>query len=335
MKRILILVLLILLVGCNKKPVEEPILVHPSYRIEETVKDLFSTYDSDEHFFWDGRSLEGWSDWKTIKINTCLDDGLEERTRTCAVCGLEEKEERVLHALGHNNTYKVVKQPTCTRDGWGVYTCRRCGITEEKTLPKLGHTVNWQVVVEPTCTTNGREESVCERCGHVDSKVIQKLGHIGEWVITKEPDCTHKGTKTRVCETCGVTETVDIMYLGHTGEWAIIQQGSCTVDEIKQRTCERCGITETVTTPAVGHNLSYNKNVTSDQHISYRTVCNNCGHVSEADTVMDALQGHFDHCLESPECNNYTNWALRYPKCTRCGTVVYENAQWHKVIIGE
>jgi hypothetical protein len=270
---------------------------------------------------------------------TCTTDGYKERERICNDCGYIEKEVEIIKATGHRNDVgQILSQPTCTKDGLKIQTCSVCGYKTETVLRALGHNFsNWNRTLEPTCETEGKENRVCSRCNLTETRTIAALGHKGEWTILEEATCTSAGSKTRTCERCNEIETVVINALGHDWtNWSIIQQATCTVDGIKTRDCNRCGLNETVTDTATGHNPSYTHNYSSQQIKLFKVVCNNCGNESIAETNVAALDMHILHTLKSPGCAQYKTYGLRYPRCTKCNQILWdEEPMWRLVVIGD
>ena len=68
----------------------------------------------------------------------------------CKNCGDTYKSDFV-DKIDHNYKYEVVKQPTCTEEGLGKYTCTECGDNYTKAISKIDHNYE-QKVVKPTCT---------------------------------------------------------------------------------------------------------------------------------------------------------------------------------------
>ena len=59
----------------------------------------------------------------------------------------------------------AVVQPTCTKEGYTIYTCSDCGASYvSDKVPYLGHAYG-SVVTKPTCTTNGYTTYTCADCG--------------------------------------------------------------------------------------------------------------------------------------------------------------------------
>lgn len=339
----LIIFLLLTLMFCRSNVVKKVFYMNRKYKIVNKMKDPFTFYEKEEtegeHSFGSLYNLTGWSSWIVMESATCTTDGYKERERICNDCGYIEKEVEIIKATGHRNDVgQILSQPTCTKDGLKTQTCSVCGYKTETVLRALGHNFsNWNRTLEPTCETEGKENRVCSRCNLTETRTIAALGHKGEWTILEEATCTSAGSKTRTCERCNEIETVVIDALGHDWtNWSIIQQATCTVDGIKTRDCNRCGLNETVTDTATGHNPSYTHNYSSQQIKLFKVVCNNCGNESIAETNVAALDMHILHTLKSPGCAQYKTYGLRYPRCTKCNQILWdEEPMWRLVVIGD
>lgn len=133
------------------------------------------------------------------------------RTFTCTICGQTRTE--TIPATGvHDYQFTKNVAPTCTADGYDLYTCSGCGATEKRnSKPALGH--KWDsgtVTTEPTETTPGVRTYTCTVCGEVKTEVIPATGaHTHKWdagKVTTEPTETTPGVRTYTCTICGLTK---------------------------------------------------------------------------------------------------------------------------------
>ena len=114
------------------------------------------------------------------------------RTFTCAVCGQTRTE--AIPATGEH-TFVFTKNiaPTCTTEGYDLYTCSGFGATEKRnSKPALGH--KWdagKVTTEPTETTPGVRTYTCTICGLTKEEVIPPTG--GSSVCPGGPSCPSYG----------------------------------------------------------------------------------------------------------------------------------------------
>ena len=75
----------------------------------------------------------------------------------------------------HDYIPKVI-EPTCTNEGYTIYTCA-CGDTfETHRVPLRNHSFgDWTTIVEPTETEEGAEERICE-CGEKETRTLGTIG---------------------------------------------------------------------------------------------------------------------------------------------------------------
>lgn len=82
----------------------------------------------------------------------------------------------------HNYTPSVSLLPTCTEEGFLLYSCP-CGDSYTQPIPALGHEVSVSPELSPTCTLPGHTaSSSCTRCGAilVPQEELAPLGHLYE-----------------------------------------------------------------------------------------------------------------------------------------------------------
>ncbi len=263
------------------------------------------------------------------KGHSAGDEANCEDAQNCTVCGAELEA-----ALGHDYASTVVP-PTCTVDGYTLYTCTRCGDTYTDTpVTAAGHKAVTDKAVDPTCTATGLTEgSHCETCGAtlVAQTVVAAKGHTAgaeadcendqtctvcgtvldaakghNPVIDNavEPDCTNTGlTQGSHCDICGetlVAQTV-IPAKGHTAG----EDANCS----DAQTCTVCG---EELQAALGHDYKgtvTDVTCTTDGYTTY--VCSRCG-----DTYVDDIVESKGHSLgENADCTHAQT-------CTVCGTTL-------------
>jgi len=136
----------------------------------------------------------------------------------------------------HNFVFAETVAPTCTEQGYALYSCTRC-VVDEKRAPFVNateHTFVFEKKVDPTCLTGGYdlyECSICSAteqrnpvdalghdysgdpatcltaqiCARVDCEVVLEpaLGHDwGPVIATKDPTCDDTGLGERECNRC-------------------------------------------------------------------------------------------------------------------------------------
>lgn len=157
----------------------------------------------------------------------------------CSVCGEE--------AVAPNEcafTESKVTPPTCTEQGYTIYTCEICGHDSEQMdyVDATGHNwSNWKTITEATCTVAGRKARSCSNCSKTETADIPKKEHIFRQLLGPDgyyiyADC---GCGANYCDT---------MLLGkHTPDKAA---ATCT-EAVYCTTCSK------VLEPAAGHTIEY------------------------------------------------------------------------------
>ena len=136
---------------------------------------------------------------------TCTEDGWTEYD-TCKRCDYTTREP--IPAPGHALKRHAAHPATCTDDGWNAYeTCENCAYTTFKLIPAFGHSYAKQTV-EPTCTKDGYTLYTCADCSDTyTTDIVKKLYHwFGEWSPneddTHSAHCRRKGCKYVVKVDC-------------------------------------------------------------------------------------------------------------------------------------
>lgn len=134
--------------------------------------------------------------------------------KQCADCGTITEQPTEVPATGHNMVAGTPVAPTCTAEGYTLYTCANgCGTTEKKDIvPAKGHNLQLVDSKDATCTAAGYKKYECANgCGETKTETISAKGHSwGNWVVTKEATEDEEGSQTRTCSVCGATETQTI-----------------------------------------------------------------------------------------------------------------------------
>lgn len=229
-------------------------------------------------------------------------------------CGYSYKD-NFTDPIGHD--YKVFehKDSTCTMEGYDLYTCTRCTDSYTQALPKLKHDYVSETIA-PTCEKAGMTIHTCTKCGlGYESDNVPALGH--DYIATvTNATCESDGFTTHKCSRCD-KEYVDtiIKALGHN---YLVEQinPTCEKDGSVNYTCDRCGDTYSTVIKTQGH--SYYKEITyptcEDEGIISH-VCNVCGHSYE-ESRTPALGHKYISEIINPTCS-----AKGYTKhtCERCG----------------
>lgn len=292
------------------------------------------------------------SDGKTVagKEATCTADGITEHTH-CVTCGCmlntdgSVLEDEVIHSSGHQWDAGAVTAPTCTEEGYTLYTCTVCkeATKKEAVTSASGHDYSTAVVAQaPTCVSIGWEAyHACSRCGEKgpDYKEIPKLEHNCIEVERAEPTCTTDGYIKFVCsgEGCpfneGVTETLPA--LGHTLVKHDKVEASCEKDGMEAYSyCDTCKknftadkegkLTETtleaLVIPKLEHNLVTLGRVEptcTENGSENQIVCTRCAYISYQGEVIPA-KGHTLESVEAKAPTCTTNGNIAHKTCTVC-----------------
>ena len=150
---------------------------------------------------------------------TCTEEGSYNLVVYCRICKESvSREVQIIEKTAHNYDSGTVTPPTCTEDGYTIYSCLECGY--EHTDNKIGasHTEAPAIKeneVAPTCTETGSYQSViyCQVCGEELYREIIEIsatGHSeGKWVVTKEADIDVEGEEKLYCTNEGCGEVLD------------------------------------------------------------------------------------------------------------------------------
>lgn len=307
-----------------------------------------------------------WNDGEITTPATCTTDGV--MTYTCTACGKATKTETI-PATGHeygswtsnNNgthsqvcihdddtntedcTYtQEVVAPTCTEQGYTLYTCSVCGYSYEGDfVPATGHSMgDWEsdgsgnhtrhcnncdysetkacdytyaVTTPATCTSAGEGTYTCSVCGYSYTEVIpvNPEAHKYDGGVYTAPTCTEDGYTTYTCEYCGGTK-VDIdegSATGHNfGAWVPNGNGTHT------HTCENgCGTSENAA--CTDFDIAHTKEPNCTETGLDTYTCNDCGYVK---TEVVAALGH-----------DYVGTETKAPTCTEEGVMTYECSRCH------
>ncbi|WP_298528345.1 S8 family serine peptidase [uncultured Ruminococcus sp.] len=178
----------------------------------------------------------------------------------------ENSEEFVYAACNHDfENWRITQQPTCTKTGTKVRTCKKygCRKQETKSIPKKAHTCAWKPGKASTCTMSGTEEYRCTKCGYVSkTRTKAALKHDFEnWRVTQKATCTKAGTKARTCRRtgCHKEEKVTIPITHEYDSWRVTKKATCKETGTLTRTCKKygCKHKETQTISKKEHNYSW------------------------------------------------------------------------------
>ena len=176
--------------------------------------------------------LWGEDDWVTVDEPTEAATGLEEHYCQRG-CGLNET--RTIPKLGHSYVAGTPVPPTCTEQGYTLYTCSGCGDSEKRDFVAApGHYWGPWEVTSPTVETR-----VCLRngCGASETRTHE---HKDTANVTP-PTCTKGGYTTYTCA-CGNTHVGDpTPSLGHlwADSWTEVDAPTEAAPGLEERYCQR------------------------------------------------------------------------------------------------
>ncbi len=116
-----------------------------------------------------------WDEGTKIVEGDC--ENAEVTRYKCTRAGCEAYVDVLTNTSGtgkHEYEFTKTVEPTCTEDGYDLYTCKSCSGTEKRNIVEAkGHDWgNWEIVTYPTETTNGLQRRQCLTCGEPDEQEI-------------------------------------------------------------------------------------------------------------------------------------------------------------------
>ncbi len=237
------------------------------------------------------------------------------------------------HTCEH--TKDVVKDPTCTEQGYTTHTCKICGYSYTGDVTEAtGHkNIVTDAAVLPTCTTTGLTEGAhCADCGAVTTaqEEISALGHDEVVDVAVAPTCTATGlTEGKHCGRCKEVLTAQTV-VSATGHTEVVDQAvapTCTVEGKTEG--KHCSVCNTVlasqnVVSAKGHTEVTDAAVPptcTATGLSEGKHCSVCKEVLVKQNEVSA-QGH-NEVTENGKPATLQNTGLTEGKhCDRCGEVL-------------
>ena len=228
-------------------------------------------------------------------------------------------EQTVTVQVPEHNYIATVVEPTCTEQGYTLYTCSNCGASyQDNYTDPTGHDWGeWTIEVAPTCVNEGTEIRTCANCGEEESRTVAATGHsFVETVV--EPTCTEEGYTRHTCSVCGYSYSDnEVAALGHSFEDTVVEP-TCTEIGYTVHTCSVCGYSYTDSeVRALGH--SWNEwTIIKDSSCNapgerIRT-CSVCGE-TQSEVILPT--GHtYESTVVEPTCT--TSGYTRHT-CLLCG----------------
>ena len=234
---------------------------------------------------------------------------------TCTACGDEVKADFV-PATGHSYEDSVVA-PTCEKDGYTNHVCSVCGDSyRDNYVDAAGHQYT-DTVTAPTCTASGYTTHTCSVCGHsyVDS-IVPATGHSYDAVVTA-PTCTASGYTTHTCSVCGHSYVDSVVpATGHDYVWQITRVPTCTAEGVKTFTCSHCGDSYDVALAKADHTYEAVVTAPTCTNNGYTThTCSVCGD-SYVDSIVSATGHSYEAVVTAPTCDKMGYTTYT---CSACG----------------
>ena len=150
----------------------------------------------------------------------------------------------------HDYVTVVTAEPTCTAEGYTIYTCPICGDSYVADIVgKLAHTPEVIPAIPATCTSEGKTAgSKCSACGKIitEPQTVGKLAHTPEVIPAIPATCTSEGkTEGSKCSVCGVPiiEPQTVAKTAHTPEVIPAIPATCTSEgKTEGSKCSVCGV---------------------------------------------------------------------------------------------
>ena len=166
---------------------------------------------------------DGFNEYGTVKVTggSVTAQGGKGKEKDGAAVGSEENLTGTVTKVdsGHVHQYTdsdVVKEATCTSEGYKLKKCSSCGAEELEHIAIDREAHNWveSEHKDATCTEDGYTEYKCSACGETKrDNIISATGehHFTEFVEEVAPTYTSEGYTIYKCETCDKTEKRDVV----------------------------------------------------------------------------------------------------------------------------
>ena len=163
---------------------------------------------------------DGFNEYGTVKVTggSVTAQGGKGKEKDGAAVGSEENVTGTVNKVdsGHVHQYTdsdVVKEATCTSEGYKLKKCSKCGAEEMERIGKKDHTWVQSKHQDATCVAGGYTEYKCSACGETKRDEISATGE-HHFTVVKEvvaPTYTSEGYTIYKCETCDETEKRDVV----------------------------------------------------------------------------------------------------------------------------
>ena len=219
----------------------------------------------------------------------------------------------------HKHSYapSLTVAPTCSEQGYTLYTCD-CGKKyKDDFTEKTEHTPVTDQAVAPTCTSTGLTEgSHCGVCSAVivEQQTVKKTEHTPVTDQAVAPTCISTGlTEGSHCGKCGCSVVVQsvIEKTAHNyGSAHVVLRATCTEDGIKNYECTVCRGIISSPIPAHGHRYSYAE---SGEQAGVCAECNSRIRLIPRDG--NSVYGYYDFFFKSDGAQLQTLYNRIYTIC--------------------
>lgn len=218
------------------------------------------------------------------------------RTNVTTEVNEDLKDEAATIICPHTEKTTTTTNPTCSKEGKKVETCKECGYAKETPIAKLPHSGDEVVVIKAaTCAEAGKQGKKCKVCGQTfDEKEIEKLPHDLKETVIKEATCTEVGKTAKKCKNCDyTTDEKEIEKLPHDMKQVVTKEATCEETGKMHEECKVCGLKgEEKDIPAKGHVAGKWETVkvpTKTEAGLEQKKCTVCGHVMESREIPAAV----------------------------------------------
>ena len=163
---------------------------------------------------------DGFNEYGTVKVTggSVTAQGGKGKEKDGAAVGSEENVTGTVTKVDSTHVHQyadsdVVKEATCTSEGYKLKKCSKCGAEEMERIGKKDHTWVQSKHQDATCVEGGYTEYKCSACGETKRDEISATGE-HHFTVVKEvvaPTYTSEGYTIYKCETCDETEKRDVV----------------------------------------------------------------------------------------------------------------------------
>lgn len=261
---------------------------------------------------------------------SCLSNGLTQGSH-CSRCNKVLVEQIEIKALGHSMDDGVIKtNPTCTKNGEKVFSCRNCSYSYGISIASIGHKYI-EEIVNPDCTNEGYTKHTCSMCGDTYKDDYKRaLGHNIVEDYEVPVGCVTNGlTKGSHCFRCNkvIVEQVEIKASGHSMDDGVIKTSpTCAKNGEQVFSCKNCNYSYSVSIPSIGHKYIEEIVKPDCTNKGYtKHTCSRCGN-----TYKDNYKNELGHSIITDKAVAATctkSGLTQGSHCSRCNKVIVEQVE--------